>query len=297
MDYIIESLDNRPGWHRVKTIRNIIKIETTHRLFILTTSKNKTLKLRTDTWKTPKPIQSDKGWHELADHTGKAPLHKIAANRNKLDCVLRKPMKQSDKTEMFRKDFSKELIRLKKTHRDDTTIPEFQRWLREDFMPFFQKPVFEQVTEKIDYEIDIGNDSQLFKDIEAWLDFWIEDNEESQDMYIWYHGTTEEKYNKIVSDGEIQVSTVKTIQHSGFESDIGTISLAKMKGVAHFFSALSGKGKQNQIILHIDIRQLDLAAISKRKLINTPGGEILYRRNIPVSAIMIAETVYSIQKR
>ncbi|MDP2789242.1 MAG: hypothetical protein Q8O46_04350 [bacterium] len=95
MDYTIESLDNRPGWQKVKTIRNIIKIEATYRLFILTTSKNKTLKLRTDTWNAPKPIPSDKGWYEPADHTGKAPLHKIAATRNKVDNVLRKPMSQT----------------------------------------------------------------------------------------------------------------------------------------------------------------------------------------------------------
>ena len=298
MDYIIESLDQRPGWHKVKTIRNIIKIETTHRLFILTTSKNKTLKLRTDTWKTPKPIQSDKGWHELADHTGKAPLHKIAANRNKLDCVLRKPMKQSDQTEIFKKNLSRYLTRLKRNNKNDTTIPEFQRWLKEDLLPFDQKPLFEQVMNKIDYEEDIGNTSRIINDIFAFVDIWIEENiGEPEDTYIWYHGTTEEKYKQIIASGEIRISIPETIQHQGFEHDIGTISMAKRKGMAHFFSGLSGKGKQNQIILHIDIRYLDPAAISKRKLINTPDGEILYRRNIPVSAIMKAETVYSIQKR
>ncbi len=294
MDYMIESLDKRPGWHKVKTIRNINKIETTPRHFILTTSKNKTIKLRTDTWKTPEPVQSGKaqGWHEPADHTGKAPLHKIVATRDRFDDVLREPMRQSDKTEMFRKDFRKELIRLKKIYWDDTTILEFQRWLRYDLMPFSKKPIFEQVTEKIDYEIEIGNGHQSFKDIEAWLDFWIDKNEEQPDTYIWYHGTTEEKYKKIVSDGEIRISTAKTIQYSGFEHDIGTISLSKFKSMAHFFSAIAGRGKKNQVILHIDIRQLDSAAISKRKLINTPDGEILYRKNIPASAIVKVETVH-----
>ncbi|MDP2788858.1 MAG: hypothetical protein Q8O46_02285 [bacterium] len=298
MDYIIESLDERPGWHKVKTIRNIIKIETTHRHFVLTTLKNKTLKLRTDTWKAPKPTQSDKGWHEPADHTGKAPLHKIAATRNKVDNVLRKSMEQSDQTDKFKKDFTQYLTQLKKNNRNDTTISEFQRWLQEDLIPFKEKSPHEQIDEKIYYEIDIGNNSIILDNINTFFNIWIQKNVgETRDNQIYYHGTTEDKYRKIITDGMIKTSTTATVQHSGFEHDIGTISLAKMKGAAHFFSAISGKGKQNQIVLHIDIRKLDPAAITKRKLINTPDGELLYRKNIPVSAILKAETVYTTKSR
>jgi len=203
-----------------------------------------------------------------------------------------KQLNGSTKTNEFRDVFRKELTRLRKDNKYDTTIIEFQRWLKEDLISFDQKSLYEQVTEKIDYEIDIGNDSKLFKDIEAFIDIWLGENEDPQDDYIWYHGTTGEKYNEIKKAGEIKVSTKDTFQHSGFERDIGTVSLAKMHGMAQFFSALSGKGSQNQIVLHIDTRHFDPVSISKRKLINTPDGEMLYRKSIPVSAIIKAETVY-----
>lgn len=294
MDYIIESLDNRPGWHKVKTIRNIIKIETTPHHFILTTSKNKTLNLRTDTWHPPRPVQAGQGWHELPDASGKAPEHVMAATKANLKNILRQPMKQVTQTDKFKKDFRRELTRLKRENRYDTTIEEFQRWLKEDLMPFDQKPLFEQVMEKIDYEEDIGNKDETLKDIFAFVDIWIENNiGEQEDTNIWYHGTTEDNYKRIKASGELKVSTPETRQHSGFEHDIGTISLAKYHSMAHFFSAISGAGKKNQVILHIDTRQLDPAFTSKRKLINTPDGEMLYRKNIPVSAIVKAETVYT----
>lgn len=207
-----------------------------------------------------------------------------------------KELSGSNKTNKFKDAFRKELTRLKKNNRNDTTIDEFRRWLKEDLMPFNEKSIFEQVTEKIDYEIDIGNDSKIFKDIEAFLDIWIENNEEPQDKHIWYHGTTEEKYKKIKEAGEIKVSTRESFQHPGFEHDIGTISLAKLHGIAHFFSALSGKNKQTQMVLHIDTRNFDPAAMTTRKLINTPDGEMLYRKNIPVSAIVKAEMVYEVNK-
>lgn len=203
-----------------------------------------------------------------------------------------KQIRGSDKTNEFKTALRKELTRLKKNNEFDTTIKEFRRWLKEELMPFDKKSAFEQVTEKIDYEIELGTDSPVFKDIEAFVDIWLGENEDAPDDYIWYHGTTEEKYEKIKEAGEIKISTKETFQHSGFERDIGTISLAKIHGMAHFFSGLSGKGNRTQIILHIDARQLDPAAMTTRKLINTPDGEMLYRKNIPVSAIVKAETVY-----
>lgn len=204
---------------------------------------------------------------------------------------------QSSQTDKFKKDFRRELTRLAKTNRFDTTIIEFRRWVREDLMSFNQKPLFEQVMDKIDYEEDIGNKSETLKDIFAFIDIWVEKNiGEQEDTSIWYHGTTEGNYKRIKASGEIKVSTPETSQHPGFEHDIGTISLAKRKGMAHFFSGLSGKGKENHIVLSIDTRLLDPSFITKRKLINTPDGEMLYRKNIPVSAIMKAETVYSTNK-
>ncbi len=62
--------------------------------------------------------------------------------------------------------------------------------------------------------------------------------------------------------------------------------------MAHFFSAISGMGKQNQIILHIDTSILDTTAMKKRTIITSPEAELIYRKNIPVRAIIKVETVY-----
>lgn len=351
MDYTIETLDSRPDWHKIKTIRDIINLEITPRYFVFTTSKNKKIKRRTDTWRAPKPLQSvekKQGWHEVADHTGKAPEHVKAAAKADIKNILRQPMKkefcdacgrglnsqtgnkydplgdpslyelqtnkysglvctschheikkeiQSTQTDKFKKDFRRELTRLAKTNRFDTTIIEFRRWAREDLMPFDQKPLFEQVMGKMDYEEDIGNSSVMLKDIFAFIDIWVEKNiSEQEDTSIWYHGTTEGNYKRIRASGEIKVSTPETSQHPGFEHDVGTISLAKYRSMAHFFSAISGMGQKDQVILHIDTRLLDPAFITTRKLINTQDGEMLYKKNIPVSAIVKAEKVYSVGK-
>ena len=239
-----------------------------------------------------------KGWH--GDNKRHSDVQKKGANKD----ALRQPMKKqasgkisktahTNLTEKLKKEFSRYLTRLGKENSFDTTIPEFKRWLNEDLMPFEQKPVFEQVAEKIDYEIDLGNESSVFKDIEAWLDLWLEENTTDEDEFIFYHGTTESKYQSILRDGELKISTPETIHHKDFMHDVGTISLAKYKSMAHFFSGLTGRGKEAQVVLHIDTRKLDPTAMKFRNLINTPDGELLYGKNIPVSAIMKAETVYT----
>lgn len=53
MNYLIESIDNRPHYHKEKLIKKVIHLEITHKHYIFTTSKNKKIKLRTDTWKMP----------------------------------------------------------------------------------------------------------------------------------------------------------------------------------------------------------------------------------------------------
>lgn len=211
--------------------------------------------------------------------------------KNKDKDTLRTPMATQDKTSQFKKEVSAFLTKLSKGNKNDTTIPEFRRWLKEELMPFDQKEPFEQIYEKIGYEKEIGNDDQVFHSIKKFLTEWVEKNFVKPDTHIWYHGTTEDRYKKIMADGEIKVSTPDTFQHEGFANDIGTISLAKHKGQAHFFSAISAKGKGNQVILHIDTRKLRPLAMKKRKLISTPDGEMLYSRNIPASAIVRAELV------
>ncbi len=238
-------------------------------------------------------MQKNKGWKEPADHTGKAPRHKAAATKKSLSTTARASMARQDKITKFRRDLSRFLSGLAKNNPNDTTISEFRRWLKEDTIPFDEKSPDEQINEKLNYEISIGNDSEVFNDIFSFLDVWASENVEERDDYIWYHGTTEKKYEEIMKAREIKVSTAKTLQHKEFIHDVGTISLAKYKSMAHFFSAISGKGKQNQIILHIDTRKLDPSAMKKRTLITTPEGEIIYWKNIPSNAIIKAETVYA----
>lgn len=111
--------------------------------------------------------------------------------------------------------------------------------------------------------------------------------------YIWYHGTTEDTLKKIMESKEIKVSTDSTLQHREFIGDIGTISLAKHRGDTTFFSGISGLGKKTQVVLYIDTRMLDKTAMRKRQLFNTPDGEMLYSKNIPVAAIIKVETVHT----
>lgn len=241
-------------------------------------------------------------WH--GDNKRHSDVQKKGANKG----TLRQPMKKqapnkisknahTNITKKFKKDFSKYLTRLGKENPFDTTITEFRRWLKEDQMPFDHKPPFEQVAEKIDYENDIGNESKIFKDIEAWLDLWLGENTTEEDEFIYYHGTSESNYQSILRDGEIKVGTPSTIHHPNFIHDVGTISLAKYKSTAHFFSALIGKGKDTQVVLHIDTRKLDPTAMNFRNLMNTPNGELLYGKNIPVSAITKTETVFIPSKK
>ncbi len=238
-------------------------------------------------------MKTGNGLQESPETSGIAPRHKAVATRKKRKTALIKPMELQDKTTKFKKDLSRFLSGLAKINPDDTTIPEFRRWSKEDLMSFEEKSPDEQINEKLNYEISIGNDSKVFSDIDTFLDIWVEENvEKKRDDHIWYHGTTEEKYRKIMAEGEIKVSTVETIQHKGFAHDIGTISLAKYKSMAHFFSAISGMGKQSQIILHIDTSILDTTAMKKRTLITSPEAELIYRKNIPVSAIIKVEMVY-----
>ena len=235
-----------------------------------------------------------RGWH------GDTPGHRRAALKGQAQNAMNTPMKSKatetkpqGNTQKFKENLSRLLSNLEKKNPDDTTIPEYRRWLKEDLME--QKALDEQIDEKIYYEKGIGNDSKVFHSITNFLGNWLTENTEQKESNLWYHGTTEEKYRKIIADGELKVSTLETIQHEGFEHDICTISLAKHKGTAHFFSAISGMGKQNQVILHIDISKLDPSAIKKRTLYATHA-EILYHKNIPASAIVRAETVYVAKK-
>jgi len=195
----------------------------------------------------------------------------------------------SSKTQ-FQKDFSRFLTLLKRNYPHHTSVDEFKRWAKENVMPFTTRSAHEQFEEKIQYEISLGADNWVLRMVRTFLNDWAKKNLDKKDPdYIWYHGTTEPKYQKILRDREIRVSTPETVQHHDYLRDAGTISLAKHQGHATFFSAISSMGKQKQVILSIDIRNFNRNAMRFRDLIGIPGGELLYSRNIPASAIIKAK--------
>lgn len=168
-----------------------------------------------------------------------------------------------------------------------TNLQEFRQWMNDDLISFKTISAHEQFREKISYEIEIGNDDPSFHEIANYLNEWLELNEERMPDYIWYRGTTEDKLREITSKGFIERSTPETSQHAGFEHDIGTVSLAKNKRDALFFSVIGRPG--DRILLLIDIRMLDGDKIKYRKLFNTPKGEILYSGDIPLGAVFLVE--------
>ena len=169
----------------------------------------------------------------------------------------------------------------------EINVQEFRRWMIDELVPFTKISAHEQFYEKINYEIEIGNDNPSFHAISEFLEQWLELNENKVPDYIWYHGTTEKKLEKIMACGMIERSTEETAQHTGFEQDVGTVSLAKNKRDAIFFSAVGDRGKQ--ILLLIDIRMLDKEQMKFRKLFHTPNGEILYSGDIPLGAVFLIE--------
>lgn len=187
----------------------------------------------------------------------------------------------------FIKDFRIFLRTVDECPYADYDVQEFRRWMTEGLVPFSQVSAHEQFNDKMNYEISIGNDNPSFREIADYLNMWLERNEEQPLEHIWYHGTTEEKLEEVLEVGMIERSTAETAQHEGYESDIGTVSLAKNKRDALFFSAVGSKG--DQVLLLIDIRMLDPDKMQYRKLFNTPMGEILYSDDIPLGAVFLVE--------
>lgn len=168
-----------------------------------------------------------------------------------------------------------------------TDVQEFRRWIKDELVSFNEVAAHEQFYEKINYEISIGNDNPSFYRITDYLEHWLELNEEKVPDYVWYYGTTEEKLKEITACGMIKRSTIETYQHTGFEHDIGTVSLAKNRRHAIFFSAIGNQG--NQVILFVDIRKLDKEKMKFRELFNNPNGEILYSGDIPFGSVFLVE--------
>ena len=169
----------------------------------------------------------------------------------------------------------------------ESDVQEFRRWMVDDLVPFTKISAHEQFHNKINYEVSIGNENPSFYQIADYLNTWVELNEEKVPEYIWYRGTTEDKLEEIMSKGVIERSAAETSQHKGFEHDIGTVSLAKNKRDALFFSVIGRPG--NRILLSIDIRKLDPGKIEYRELFDTPEGEILYHEDIPLGAVFLVE--------
>ena len=187
----------------------------------------------------------------------------------------------------FIKDFRVFLRNINVGWESDSDVQEFRRWMVDDLMPFTKVSAHEQFHNKINYEVSIGNENPSFYQIADHLNAWVELNEEKVPEYIWYRGTTEDKLEEIMSKGVIERSTPETSQHEGFEHDIGTVSLAKNRRDALFFSVIGRPG--NRILLSIDIRKLDPGKIEYRELFNTPNGEILYSDDIPSGAVFSVE--------
>ena len=187
----------------------------------------------------------------------------------------------------FVKDFRVFLRSVDGEWEAESDVHEFRRWMGEDLVPFTKVSAHEQFHTKINYEVSIGNDNPSFYQIADYLNTWVELNEEKVPEYIWYRGTTEDRLEEIMSKGIIERSTPETSQHKGFEHDIGTVSLAKNKRDALFFSVIGRPG--NRILLSIDIRKLDPGKIEYRELFDTPDGEILYSDDIPLDAVFLVE--------
>ena len=187
----------------------------------------------------------------------------------------------------FVKDFRVFLRGFDDGWESESDVHEFRRWMVEELIPFTKISAHEQFHNKINYEVSIGNENPSFYQIADYLNTWVELNEEKVPEYIWYRGTTEDKLEEMVSKGVIERSTAKTSQHEGFEHDIGTVSLAKNKRDALFFSVIGRPG--NRILLSIDIRKLDPGKIEYRELFDTPDGEILYSDDIPLGAVFLVE--------
>ena len=189
----------------------------------------------------------------------------------------------------FIKDFRTFLRTVNEEYYAEHDIREFRRWMTESLVPFSKVSAHEQFNDKINYELSIGNDNPSLREIAEYLNKWSEDNEEQIMDYIWYHGTTEEKLEDVLEMGMIERSSAGTAQHEGYEADIGTVSLAKNKRDALFFSAIGSGDKQ--VLLLIDIRKLNPDKIQYRKLFNTPNGEILYSDDIPLGAVFLVESL------
>ena len=187
----------------------------------------------------------------------------------------------------FVKDFRVFLRGFDDGWESESDVHEFRRWMVEELIPFTKISAHEQFHNKINYEVSIGNENPSFYQIADYLNTWVELNEEKVPEYIWYRGTTEGKLEEIMSKGVIERSTAETSQHKGFEHDIGTVSLAKNKRDALFFSVIGRPG--NRILLSIDIRKLDPGKIEYRELFDTPDGEILYSDDIPLGAVFLVE--------
>lgn len=187
----------------------------------------------------------------------------------------------------FVKDFRVFLRSVNSGWDSESDVQEFRRWMMDDLVSFKEVSAHEQFHNKINYEVSIGNEIPSFYQIADYLNKWVELNEEKVPDYIWYHGTTEDKLEKVLESGVIERSSVESAQHEGFERDVGTVSLAKNKRDALFFSAVGRPG--NQVLLFIDIRKLDSGKIEYRNLFDTPDGEILYCDDIPLAAVFLVE--------
>lgn len=106
------------------------------------------------------------------DGKPKAPKHLAVAIKSGLRNTLSTPMVQAPGSSLqkFQTDFLNFINRIGDERPDDTTVAEFNRWVVEDIYPFDNKPLFDQIDEKIAYEIEIGNeDTELLNRIKTFV--------------------------------------------------------------------------------------------------------------------------------
>ena len=164
------------------------------------------------------------------------------------------------------------------------TIQEFRRWMKEEITSFDVRNANEQMMNKIEYELSIGNNDKVLFAIDSYFKMWLMNNTPKVNKNIWFHGTTAEKYIAMELDKEIRPSTAASAQHEGHSRDIGTISLARDKGDALFFSVIS-KNNIKRMILHIDISSLDPRFMVYRELFGKQNAELMYYKPIPIEAV------------
>ena len=192
--------------------------------------------------------------------------------------------------EKFRSDVRVFLKTLEPIAGDDTTtLPEFRKWLKDDLVDFDRISAREQCKRKIEYEVEIGNNSPLLNKIGQFFVGWLMTYEQksAKTTHYLYHGTTKTRGFKAMIQG-LKIGDGQNSNFKDFAEDArGVCCLTTDIGDAYFFAgAVAIEAKEKPAILVIDSRKLDKRFIEKRDMFMGKSNEIRYRKNIPPTAII-----------